>query len=125
MRILVLDDEPAVCDVVADILRSRGFDVAVACQGEEAVVTLERGDRFDLAVVDVVMPRIAGDEFARRLRTYDRDAKVLFLTGYPGALFQARPTLWDGEAFLEKPFSEKGLVEAVSLLLYGRIGQSA
>src|SRR5437762_6580757 len=46
MRILVLDDEPAVCDVVADILRSRGFDVAVACQGEEAVATLERGDRF-------------------------------------------------------------------------------
>jgi two-component system, cell cycle sensor histidine kinase and response regulator CckA len=86
-------------------------------EGAEAL--LNRGVTFDLAILDVVMPGMTGDELARVLRRRDPDAKILFLTGFSEALFQARPVLWAGEAFLEKPFTPRGLEEAVSLILYG------
>jgi len=47
--------------------------------------------------------------------------KVLYLTGYADLLFNERATLWEGEAYLDKPCSVKGLLEAVNLALYGRI----
>jgi len=49
--------------------------------------------------------------------------KILFVTGFPGALFQAQPTLWEGQAFLEKPCTDRGLLEAISLLLTGTIAE--
>ena len=64
---------------------------------------------------------MAGDELASRLRQRDPDLKVLYLTGYADQLFKSKHTLWDGEAFLEKPCSIGGLLEAVSLLLRGKV----
>ena len=65
------------------------------------------------------MPEMAGDELARRVRLLHPDVKVLYLTGYADRLFTARATLWENEAFLEKPFNITGLREAVSLALFG------
>jgi two-component system cell cycle sensor histidine kinase/response regulator CckA len=118
-RILMVDDERAICDLVAQILNAAGYDVTTLCRVEDAVALFNGGARFDLAVLDVVMPGMTGDELARVLRQRDPDAKILFLTGYAEALFRARPVLWAGEAFLEKPFTPKGLEEAVSMMLYG------
>src|SRR5436190_13560617 len=118
-KILMVDDEPVICGLVAQILHAAGYVVTSRCRVEDAVALLDGGARFDLAVLDVVMPGMSGDELARVLRQRDPDAKVLFLTGYAEALFRARPVLWAGEAFLEKPFTPRGLEEAVSMILYG------
>jgi FixJ family two-component response regulator len=66
------------------------------------------------------MPEVSGDEMVRRIRALRPDLKVLYVTGHIDRLMDARP-LWDGEAFLDKPFSMNGLVEAVSLMIYGRV----
>ena len=66
------------------------------------------------------MPVLPGDEMARQLRLRQPDLKVLYVSGFVDSLFEKRHTLWQGEAFLEKPFTSKGLLEAVSLLLHGR-----
>jgi DNA-binding response OmpR family regulator len=118
--VLVVDDELAMCDYVADIMRSAGYHVSTACCMEEAENLIET-NRFQLALLDVVMPKMSGDEMARILRQRDPDVKVLFITGYSEALFQARPVLWEGEAFLEKPFTADALLEAVRLLVTGRL----
>src|SRR5205085_8863258 len=94
----------------------------VANQGEEAKAVLERGEQFDVAILDVMMPEMTGDEVARLFRLAHPDGKVLFVTGYADALFGLRPVLWTDEAFLEKPFTTEGVLEAVSLLLNGQIG---
>jgi len=120
-KILVVDDEPAMCDLVGQILSAAGYEVTSFTRVEQVPELIAHGVTFDLAVLDVVMPHMTGDELARMLRRNDPDAKVLFLTGYANALFQARPVLWQGEAFLEKPFTAKGLEEAVSLMLYGHL----
>jgi FixJ family two-component response regulator len=69
--------------------------------------------------VDVVMLQMRGDELGRRLRLQDPDVKVLYFTGFSDRLFQSRQTLWEYEAFLEKPVTVAGLLEAVSLILFG------
>ena len=64
------------------------------------------------------MPEMDGGEMVRRIRSTRPDLKVLYVTGYINMLMDARP-LWEGEAFLEEPFSIDSLREAVSFLLYG------
>jgi FixJ family two-component response regulator len=56
---------------------------------------------------------------ARQLRVKRPDLKVLYVTGHVDRLFEDRPVLWEGEAFLEKPFTYQSLIEAVSMILYG------
>ncbi len=65
------------------------------------------------------MPDLKGDEVARRFRQARPELKVLYLSGFVDALFAERSVLWEDEAFLDKPFSIKGLLEAVSLLTSG------
>ena len=120
-RALVVDDDRPTSELVAEILREAGYEVTAAVTPDDVARVAECGDLFDVAILDVVMPSLSGDELARRLRQRNPNVKILFVTGFPGALFQSQPMLWDGEAFLEKPCTDRGLVEAVSLLLTGRI----
>lgn len=120
-RALVVDDEEPVRSLVDRVLRRRGDDTATAADGYEAIRIAETQGPFDLLVTDLAMPGMAGDELARRLRRVDPALKILYLTGYSDRLFEGRSILWEGEAFLDKPMSVQALVEAVTLLLSGRI----
>ena len=68
------------------------------------------------------MPGLGGDEMVLRIRSLRPDLKMLYVTGHIDRLLDARP-LWEGESFLEKPFSAAGLREAVALLLFGRLSK--
>src|SRR5262249_2024894 len=120
-KILIVDDEPAMCALISDIVTASGYHATSDTRGDAAIARLEAGERFDLAVLDVVMPAMSGNDLAREIRRHDPDAKVLFVTGHNEALFDARPILWHDESFLDKPFTPAGLLEAVSLALYGTI----
>jgi two-component system cell cycle sensor histidine kinase/response regulator CckA len=117
---LVVDDEEAVRRFVERVLREGGYITASAGGGSEALkIAVELG-KFDILVTDMMMPEMTGDELARRLRLQEPQLKVLYLTGFSERLFKEKSTLWQDEAFLEKPCSVRGLLEAVSLLLTGR-----
>ncbi|PYP34630.1 MAG: hypothetical protein DMD48_15505 [Gemmatimonadetes bacterium] len=75
----------------------------------------------DLLLTDVAMPKMTGAELARRLRLNDPDLKVLYLTGCSDQLFEEKATLWHQEAFLEKPCTAAGLLQAVSLAVTGKM----
>ena len=122
-RVIVVDDEPAVRSIVKRMLEPAGYIVEEAEGPKEACETIDKSGPLDLLIADFRMPELTGDEVARRFRAAKPDVKVLFITGYADDLFAERSLLWDGEAFLEKPFSKKGLLEAVSLLLFGRFNQ--
>jgi two-component system cell cycle sensor histidine kinase/response regulator CckA len=68
-----------------------------------------------------MMPEMTGDELARQLRQAEPKLKVLYLTGFSDHLFKEKVTLWEDEAFLDKPCSIQGLLEAVSLLARGSV----
>jgi two-component system cell cycle sensor histidine kinase/response regulator CckA len=120
LTVLVVDDEEPVRRFVDRVLREAGYETALAGDGPEALEVAQKLERFDLLVTDVMMPQMTGDELARRLRQNDPKLRVLYLTGYSDRLFKEKVTLWEDEAFLDKPCSVKGLTEAVALLLFGR-----
>ena len=121
LRVLVVDDEEPVRKFVERVLREAGYETATASDGTEALEVSRSGHMFDILVTDLMMPQMTGDELARRLRQDEPALKVLYLTGFSDRLFKEKSTLWEDEAFLEKPCSVKGLLEAVSLLYSGRL----
>jgi CheY-like chemotaxis protein len=119
-RVLVVDDEESVRNFAERALADAGYEVVIASDGPEALRLVEAQRRpFDLFVIDILMPEMRGDELARLLRQRDPDMKVLYFTGYSDRLFQEKSMLWENEAFIEKPVAIKGLLEAVSLSIFG------
>jgi len=120
--ILIVDDEESIRRYVDRVLSGAGYRTTLAVDGPDAIAAAARGGRFDLLLTDVVMPKMTGAELALRLRQDDPGLKVLYLTGYSDRLFAEKLGLCDQEAFLEKPCSVAGLLEAVSLATTGRVG---
>lgn len=120
LKVLIVDDEEPVRRFVERVLREAGYQTVLAGDGPEALEVAEKLGSFDLLLTDVMMPQMTGDELARRLRQNEPSLRVLYLTGYSDRLFKEKVTLWEDEAFLDKPCSVKGLTEAVALLLFGR-----
>jgi two-component system cell cycle sensor histidine kinase/response regulator CckA len=118
-RILVVDDEESIRTFADAALRAAGFETMLAVSGADALARAEHLGDFDLLLTDMRMPGMDGCELARRLRQSRPDLPVLYLTGFSDALFDEKATLWENEAFLEKPTSVKGLIESVSMLLAG------
>lgn len=116
--VLVVDDEAPIRQLARRVLEDAGYQVTEAGHGLEAIELLSKGTTPDLLMADLDMPELSGDEMVRRIRSTRPDLKVLYVTGHIDRLMNARQ-LWEGEAFLEKPFTAAGLREAVSLLLYG------
>ena len=119
-RVLIVDDEESVRTFAERALRIAGYETAVAADGLKALRIATDQGPFDLLLADVVMPSMPGNELARCLRLLDPKLKVLYFTGYRERLFIETMTLRENEALIEKPVSMKGLLEAVSLLLFGR-----
>jgi len=125
ISVLVVDDEEPVRKFVDRVMRDAGYSTVQASDGMEALEVASKMGPLDILVTDVMMPQMLGDELARRLRESEPDLKVLYLTGYSDRLFKERVTLWEDEAYLEKPCSVKGLLQAVSLLLFGQLERPA
>ncbi len=121
LRILVVDDEEPIRRYVDRVMREAGHETALACDGPEAIEVARTFQPLDLLLTDVLMPQMSGVELARRLRQTEPGLKVLYLTGFSDSLFKERVTLWEDEAYLDKPCSVKALLQVVSLLTSGRL----
>jgi two-component system cell cycle sensor histidine kinase/response regulator CckA len=117
--VLVVDDEEPIRNAVCRMLQGDGYHVIEAENGAKAVTLLEDGRTVHVLMADLEMPELTGEEMVRQLREKRPDLRVLYVTGHVDRLFSERPVLREGEAFVEKPFTSKGLLEAISLLLYG------
>jgi len=119
-RILIVDDEPSILSFVEKAMRIAGYHTATASSGKAALAECESKGVPDLLLTDYKMPGMDGDALAAHLRQLEPDLKVLYLTGYADQLFAERGNLWRSEAFLEKPCTVQGLLEAVSMMLSGQ-----
>jgi two-component system, cell cycle sensor histidine kinase and response regulator CckA len=123
--VLVVDDESPIREIERRILEKGGYEVVEASSGAEAFARIEQGPPPDLMIVDLEMPEMSGEELVQRVHAIRGHLKVLYVTGNIDRLLDARELAWEGEAFLDKPFSAKGLLEAVSLLLTGTLAGPA
>jgi CheY-like chemotaxis protein len=119
--ILLVDDDAAVRDVTAAMLRDLGYAVSEADSGETALGLIGR-ERFDLAVIDFAMPGMSGGELARTLRTRLPKMPVLFVTGF--AERAALGGIKDGQ-IVSKPYVTGELAQKVQLALADLSGAEA
>jgi len=115
-RLLVVDDEPNIRDLLAESLRFAGFEVVTASDGLEAVAAAAR-ERPDLVVLDVMMPGIDGFEVVRRLRAEGTRVPVLFLTARDDKADAINGLTVGGDDYVTKPFSLGELVARIRALL--------
>jgi two-component system OmpR family response regulator len=109
VRVLVVDDEPNIVDVVSMALRHNGFEVAEAETGAAALARV-REWRPDVVVLDVMLPDIDGFEVVRRLRAERSGVPILFLTARDAATDKVWGLAAGGGDYVTKPFSLEELV---------------
>jgi two-component system OmpR family response regulator len=115
-RILVVDDEPNIANLVATALRYEGFDVETQGTGRGAVEAVRELDP-QLVVLDVMLPDVDGFAVQERLRHDGRRVPVLFLTARDSVEDRVRGLTLGGDDYLTKPFSIEELVARVRAIL--------
>jgi two-component system OmpR family response regulator len=115
-RVLVVDDEQNIADLVATALRYEGFDVVTAADGRGALDAVRRHAPA-LVVLDVMLPDIDGFAVQQRLRSDGRQVPVLFLTARDRVEDKVRGLTLGGDDYLTKPFSIEELVARVRAIL--------
>jgi DNA-binding NtrC family response regulator len=118
--ILIVEDDPAVCELVRAVLDAHGYQVLTAALPQQAEAQLAAANNeVDLLISDVVMPDISGTELAQRLLARNAGMKVLFMSGYIGDAI-VRAGIQEKEVpFLQKPFAPVTLVRKVRDVLDG------
>jgi CheY-like chemotaxis protein len=110
-RILVIDDEATVCELLVKVLSRAGYQVDTAGTGEDGLLLMQRHS-FDLAIVDKNLPRMHGGEVIVQARRLQPHVAVILITAFPEP-FSLPPERLDG--YLAKPFkSLKAVEEAVA-----------
>lgn len=115
-RILVVDDEPFVCEAVKMMLAFDGHDVVTANSAKEAMGLFDK-DKFDVVITDFAMPGMKGDELAAALKARAPGQPVVMITAYAEMLQSAGKALPGVDFVVSKPFLLEHLREALSSVL--------
>jgi two-component system OmpR family response regulator/two-component system alkaline phosphatase synthesis response regulator PhoP len=115
-RILVVDDEPFVCDAVRMMLAFDGHEVETANSGRDALALFEKG-KFDVVITDFAMPIMKGDELAAAIKARVPDQPIVMITAYAEMLQASGNPLTGVDFMISKPFLLENLREAIVKVL--------
>lgn len=116
-KILVVDDEEDLCEILSFNLKGANYEVDVAYSAEEAFVKLR--NRYDLLLLDVMMNGISGFKFAELLRNdYKNDVPIIFITARDSEVDKLSGFRIGADDYITKPFSVKEVLARVSAVLY-------
>jgi DNA-binding response OmpR family regulator len=117
-KILVIDDEPEITDIIETFLENTGYEVR---SENSSVIGIERAKTFvpDLVLLDIMMPFMDGYEVCKELKKSKETSKtpVIFLTGKDARSDEGRSFEAGGDMFIKKPFSCERLLEIVKVVL--------
>jgi FixJ family two-component response regulator len=111
-HVVVVDDDPSVLKGLVRLLRAWSFQVR-ACGSAHELLQSVPHEAFDCIVIDVHMPGLSGLELQAELNRQERRVPVVFVTGHSDLAARDRALAAGAAAFLQKPFADKELVQAV------------
>src|SRR6202161_1750803 len=117
-RLLVVEDDETILELLAGSLRFAGFDVVTAVSGAEALRAVA-ASRPDLVLLDVMIPDGDGFEVVRRMRSSGRHVPVIFLTARDGVRERVAGLALGGDDYVTKPFSLDEVLERIRAGLRG------
>jgi len=103
-RILIVDDEPKICDFLETLLRREGYETTSAGQAADALASISKSD-YDLIVTDLRMPGMDGFELVRRIKDVRRDLPVVMITGYATVETAVQALRHGVDDYVTKPFN--------------------
>ncbi len=116
--VLVVEDEETVRRLAVQILKKQGYKVLEAPNSGEAFLICEQHqDPIHLILTDVVMPRMSGPEFIKRMRQIRQDFKALYMSGYTDEAVVYHGVTQGDMEFIQKPFTLEGLARKVREVL--------
>jgi len=117
--ILLVEDDPALCEMAVTLLRRLGYTVLAAANGIEALSLKQQRDigHIDLLFTDVVMPHMSGKELADRMRAVYPHTRILFTSAYTESVVVHQGVLDKGVALLQKPFTPSALAHKLREVL--------
>lgn len=119
MRALLIDDEEEFVETLAERLRLRGIDADWASAAEQGLQMVREGAQYDIAVLDVKMPKISGIDLKKKIQDLSPATKFIFLTGHGSeADFIAGRSI--SEYYLIKPVQIDDLLEKMKIAVAGR-----
>lgn len=110
-KVLVCDDEKAIADIISFNLKREGYDVHISSNGEECLEILKK-DKFDILILDVMMPKLDGFETLRELRNFT-DIPVIMLTAKDDEVDRVLGLELGADDYVVKPFSMRELIARV------------
>jgi two-component system OmpR family response regulator len=113
IKILVIDDDAGICDLLETVLSKDGFEVKTLRDPTQAPNEI-RGNGYHLCLLDLMMPRQDGIETLRAIRGEDTDLGVIVITGYPSLDSAVQSMQLDALDYLRKPFTVEELREVVA-----------
>jgi two-component system OmpR family response regulator len=116
IKILVVDDEPNIRDLLASGLRFAGFSVLAVGNGNDAVAAAEKGNP-DLILLDVMLPDMSGFSVTKKLRSMNILAPVLFLTARDEVEDKITGLTVGGDDYMTKPFSLDEIIARINAIL--------
>ncbi|HEY3835459.1 MAG TPA: response regulator [Bryobacteraceae bacterium] len=116
----VVDDDESVREAVSSLLRSAGYRCSVF-PSAKAFLASDTLEATDCMVLDVRMPEVTGPELQSKLRAMNSAVPVIFVTAHADDEVRARASLGGATAFLNKPFSEDALLDAIRSALNGEL----
>jgi len=122
-KVLVIDDDPDVCRVLGENLSDQGFQPATALSGG-AGIEKARQEKYDLVILDLKLPDMAGIEVLRKIRSFDKDVVIVVLTGYPTVETAIETLKGTAADYLLKPFDVNHLISVIHRELAGRKAKS-
>ncbi|NJP93760.1 response regulator transcription factor [Nonomuraea sp. FMUSA5-5] len=122
-RLLIVEDDPNILELLAASLRFAGFDVTTAKSGLDAVAAVQR-HRPDLVVLDVMLPDLDGFEIVKRLRGGGVHTPVVFLTARDETEDKIRGLTLGGDDYVTKPFSLEEVVARIHAVLRRTAGET-
>jgi signal transduction histidine kinase len=124
--ILLLEDEPALREVIREVLETAGYTVVTGPTPKDALQSaLDERVAVGLVLTDVVMPNLNGRDAAARVRDVHPGAPVLFMSGYTDEAIGHHGVLEATEHFLQKPFTTEVLLEKLRQVLQARPGSAS
>lgn len=118
-HILVVDDEPYVCDAVRMMLAFDGHQVETAGSGKDALALFAKG-KYDLVITDYAMPAMKGDELAVAIKSLAPEQPIVLITAYAEMLKSDETPLTGVDFIVSKPFLLENLREAIEKTTAGK-----
>jgi two-component system, OmpR family, response regulator len=116
VRILICDDDKAICDYMQTLLESDGYEVKALSDPLKVEEEVRTGD-YHLIILDVMMPKLDGIEVLKRIRKLDSDIAVVMFTGFPNLESAVASMKLDAVDYIKKPFNVEEFREVLARVM--------